>query len=643
MSQPLIKPFGSWKSPISARQVAASALGLSQVQIDGANIYWNEMRPLDGGRHVIVRYRGSRREDALPTPFSARTRAHEYGGAAFCVAHDVIYFCNDADQRLYRLLPGQTPQALTPEINQRYADLVVDHRRRRILCVAEDHRLTGAPVNRIVAVAAAGCNDPTVLISGNDFYAAPRLSPDGSQLAWLAWDHPNMPWDESALWLADIGADGLPNNQRCIAGGCDESILQPCFAPDAALYFISDRNNWWNLYRWRHDRVETLAPMEAEFGSPPWVFGMSSYAFASDKRVICAFNQQGTWRLAALNIDTLEQTPVETPFTDISYVNADENVALFIAASPVMPPSIVRMDLATRRYDILHTSNNDAPRENYLSVPQTLSYPTSQNDIAHAFYYPPLNQDFRARAAELPPLLVLSHGGPTAAASSALNLKIQYWTSRGFAVLDVNYRGSTGYGRKYRQRLNGQWGVMDVEDCIAGARYLIEQQRVDAKRLAIRGGSAGGFTTLCALCLHDFFQAGAVYYGVSDLEALAKDTHKFEARYLDRLVGPYPARADIYRARSPIHHVECLASPVIFFQGLDDKVVPPNQTEKMVTALRAKHIPVAYVAFAGESHGFRRAQNIQQALEAELYFYSRLFGFESADALTPVAIENLNF
>lgn len=640
MSPPSVKPYGSWKSPIDARHVAGGALGLSQTQIDGANIYWNEMRPLDGGRHVIVRYRNGRMQDMLPAPFSARTRVHEYGGAAFCVAQDAIYFCHDSDQRLYRLLPGQAPRALTPEINQRYADLAMDHRRKRILCVAEDHRPAGEPVNRIVAVDVDGDGDPCVLVSGNDFYAAPRLSPDGSQLAWLAWDHPNMPWDESALWLADVDAEGLPSNQRCIAGGRDESILQPCFAPDGTLYFISDRNNWWNLYRWRHDRVQTLAPMEAEFGAPPWVFGMSSYAFVSDKRVVCAFHQQGAWRLAVLNLDTLELTPVETSCTDISYVSADENAAVFIATSPVSPPAVVRMDLTTQHGDILHISNHDVPKDDYLSVPQTLSYPTSQNDIAHAFHYPPTNQDFRAPVAELPPLLVLSHGGPTAAASSTLNLKIQYWTSRGFAVLDVNYRGSSGYGRKYRQRLNGQWGVFDVEDCIAGARYLIEQQRADTKRLAIRGGSAGGYTTLCALCLHDFFQAGAVYYGVSDLEALAKDTHKFEARYLDRLVGPYPARADIYRARSPIHHVDRLASPVIFFQGLDDKVVPPNQTEKMVTALRAKHIPVAYVAFAGESHDFRRAENIQRALEAELYFYSRLFGFEPAEALSPVAIEN---
>ncbi|MHB8668922.1 MAG: alpha/beta hydrolase family protein, partial [Burkholderiales bacterium] len=387
--------------------------------------------------------------------------------------------------------------------------------------------------------------------------------------------------------------------------------------------------------------IEALAPMEAELGLPQWVFGMSTYAFESAQRMVCAVNHAGIWRLAVLDTDTLRFELIDTPFTDIGAVTAAAGKAVFVAASPTMPAAIARLDLVTRRHEILRSSSRQAPPPAYLSAPQTLVYPTAGGGQAHAFYYPPANRDFQAPADELPPLLVLGHGGPTASASSALNLRIQFWTSRGFAVLDVNYRGSTGYGRDYRRQLDGRWGVADVQDCLAGARHLVERGLADARRLAIRGGSAGGYTTLCALTFHDLFRAGAVYYGVSDLEALARDTHKFEAHYLDRLIGPYPTHADLYRARSPIHHVDRLSCPVIFFQGLEDRVVPPDQTERMVNALRAKGIPVAYVPFAGESHGFRRAENIRRALEAELYFYSRLFGFTPADAMVPVVIDNL--
>jgi dipeptidyl aminopeptidase/acylaminoacyl peptidase len=450
-----------------------------------------------------------------------------------------------------------------------------------------------------------------------------------------------MPWDGTELWLADIASNGSLGNQCRVAGNRDESVFQPAFAPDGTLYFVSDRSRWWNLCRFRSGQIETLAPMEAEFGQPQWIFGMSTYAFASERRIVCAFNREATWRLALLDTETRRMDIIETPFSDIGGIAADHGKAVFVAASPTMPPGVVRLDLTTRRYEILRSSSTTAPDAGYLAAPQTLAYPVSGGEPAHAFYYPPANRDFRAPAGAKPPLLVLSHGGPTSATSSALNLKLQYWTSRGFAVLDVNYRGSTGYGRDYRLKLEGQWGVADVEDCLAGARYLVERGLADVARLAIRGGSAGGYTTLCALTFHDFFRAGASYYGVSDLESLARDTHKFEARYLDRLIGPYPQRQDLYRSRSPIHHVDRLSCPVIFFQGLDDKVVPPDQTEKMVNALRTKGIPVAYVPLAGESHGFRRAGNIRRAIEAELYFYSRIFGFTPADAVAPVMIENL--
>ena len=633
--------YGSWVSPITAEQIAQNSIGIGQIALDAQDIYWSEMRPSEGGRNVIVRWHNGVTHDALPAPFSARTRAHEYGGGAFTVLDGSIYFSNDGDQQLYRLAPGGTPHALTPESGRRYADGVLDSRRNRLLCVCEDHGAGGEPITTIVAIDLNGRDKPVTLVSGNDFYASPRLSPDGRRLAWLTWNHPDMPWDGTELWLARVAPDGSLADVRRVAGSRDESVFQPAFSPDGTLYFVSDRSNWWNLYRLRHDHVEALAPMEAEVGLPQWVFGMSTYAFESERRLVCAVNRAGTWRLAVLDTDTRRIDFIETPFTDVSAVTATRGKAVFVAASPVQPASVVCLDLATRRHEILRSSSSEIPDAAYLSAPQALTYPTAGGEEAHAFYYPPANRDFHAPTGEKPPLLVLGHGGPTAAASSALNLKIQFWTSRGFAVLDVNYRGSTGFGRDYRHELDGRWGVADVEDCIAGARCLLERGLVDERHLAIRGGSAGGYTTLCALTFHDLFRAGAAYYGVSDLEALARDTHKFEAHYLDRLVGAYPERRDLYHERSPIHHVERLSCPVIFFQGLEDRVVPPDQAEKMVNALRAKGIAVAYVPFTGESHGFRRSENIQRALEAELYFYSRLFGFTPADSIDPVAIDNL--
>ena len=599
------------------------------------------MRPMESGRHVILRWRDGSEEEVLPAPFSARTRVHEYGGGAFAVNDGVLYFCHDGDQLLYRLTPGNSPQAITAVSGKRYADLVIDRHQHRILCVCEDHSAGGEPVNTIVAIDLKGQREARVLVAGQDFYASPRLSPDGRQLAWLSWNHPDMPWDGTELWLADMEQDGLPVNPRCVAGGREESVFQPVFAPDGTLYFVSDRNNWWNLYRWRQGRIEELAPMEAEFGLPQWIFGLSTYAFDSARRLICAFNRAGAWHLAVLDTDTLRLEEIKTLFSDISHVMAGIGTAVFVGASPSLPAAIVRFDLTSYQYETLRSSITDVPEPGYLSAPQRLDYPTTHGETAHALYYPPANRDFHAPADVKPPLLVLSHGGPTSSTSQALSLRMQYWTSRGFAVVDVNYRGSTGYGRAYRHRLDGQWGVADVEDCMAAALHLVERGLADKDRLAIRGGSAGGYTTLCALTFHRLFRAGAAYYGVSDLEALVRDTHKFEARYLDRLIGPYPACRDRYLERSPINHVDRLSCPMIFFQGLEDKVVPPDQTEKMVNALRARHIPVAYVPFEGEQHGFRRAENIRRALEAEFYFYSRLFGFTPADPITPVTIENL--
>jgi len=641
VSQPKTAPYGSWKSPITTDRVVGTAVSPGQIYLDGSDVCWNEMRPAEGGRHVILRRRADVTEELLPAPFSARSRVHEYGGGAFLVHDGVLYFSNDRDQLLYRLTPGAEPRAITAGTGRRYADGVFDRQRHAIVCVGEDHGAGGEPANMIVSLDPEGRRDAFVLVAGEDFYASPRLSPDGRYMAWLSWNHPDMPWDGTRLWLAERGADGRPVNPRCVAGGREESVFQPQFSPDGTLYFVSDRSQWWNLYRWRQGRVEALAPMEAEFGLPQWIFGMSTYAFESAQRLVCVYNHAGTWRLALLDTGTRRLEEVETPFSEISGVTAGEGKAVFLASSPVLPAAIVRLDLATRQHEVLRRSTEDIPESGYISVPRGITYPVSRDATAHALYYPPVNRDFEAPAGEKPPLLVLSHGGPTSAASQALNLRTQFWTSRGFAVLDVNYRGSTGFGRAYRRQLDGQWGITDVEDCVAGALWLVERGLADANRLAIRGGSAGGYTTLCALTFHGTFRAGAVYYGVSDLEALARDTHKFEAHYLDRLIGPWPQFKEQYRRRSPIHHTNRLSCPVIFFQGLEDKVVPPDQTEKMVNTLRAANIPVAYVPFEGEQHGFRRAENIRRALEAEFCFYSRVLGFAPADTVAPLSIENL--
>jgi dipeptidyl aminopeptidase/acylaminoacyl peptidase len=554
----------------------------------------------------------------------------------------VVYFSHFADQRLYRHTPDTTPQPLTPAGDWRYADGVIDRRRGRLICVREDHIVAGREaVNTLVSIDLKDGKDTRVLVCGNDFYASPRLSPDGSRLAWLTWNHPNMPWDGSELWVGELQADGSLGRLEQVAGGREESIFQPEWSPDGTLHFVSDRTGWWNLYRWRNRQVEPLCEKAAEFGRPQWVFGLSTYAFVSATHLICAYTERGTWQLARLDTETRTLEPIITPYTEIWDVHATSGRVVFGAGSPTEAASVVQLDLSTGQLEALRRSTTIAIDAGYLSVPRAVEFPTEHDLAAHALFYPPRNRDYRALPSERPPLLVKSHGGPTSAATTTLNFGIQYWTSRGIAVLDVNYGGSTGYGRAYRRRLNGQWGIVDVADCVNGARYLVERGEVDGKQLAITGGSAGGYTTLCALTFRDLFRAGASYYGISDLEALAKDTHKFESRYEESLVGPYPERRDLYRARSPIHFTDRLSCPLILFQGLEDKVVPPNQAESMVSALRAKGLPVAYIPFAGEQHGFRRAENIKRALESELYFYSRVFGFSLADSLEPISIENL--
>ena len=643
MTQPQVAPYGSWKSPITSDLIGTETLRLGEIASDGVDIYWTEMRPAEGGRNVIVRRAPDGNTiDMTPAAFNVRTRVHEYGGGAFVVGDGTTYFSNFTDQRLYRQLSGAEPQPITAESDLRYADGVIDHHRKRLICVREDHTAAaGEAVNTLVNLGLEGNDGGQVLVSGNDFYASPHLSPDGARLAWITWNHPNMPWDGAELWVGEFKGDSLLHNTERVAGGVDESIFQPEWSPDGTLYFVSDRTGWWNLYRFRDGMVEPLCRMAGEFGSPQWRFGMSTYAFESANRIICTYTQNGTGHLASLDTVTRKLERIETPYSSITSLQAVPSGIVFSGDSPTEPSSIVRLDLAKGQFDILHRSSEIVIDAGYFSIPQAVEFPTEGRLTAHAFFYPPCNRDYIAPAGERPSLLVTSHGGPTGATSTTLDLSIQYWTSRGIAVLDVNYGGSTGYGRTYRQRLNGQWGIVDVNDCVNGARYLVERGEVDGNRLAIRGGSTGGYTTLSALTFRDVFKAGASYYGISDLEALAKETHKFESRYLDSMIGPYPEQRDRYRERSPIHSTDRLSCPLILFQGLEDKVVPPNQAESMVEALRAKGLPVAYIPFEGEQHGFRRSENIRRSLEAELYFYARVFGFEIADSVEPVTIENL--
>ena len=622
-------PYGSWKSPITSDLIVSATIGLSEVALDGPDIYWIESRPSEQGRNVIVRRAPDGQiNDVTPAGFNARTTVHEYGGGAYIVSAGTVYFSNFADQRIYRQTLDSAPQALTLSEKMYFADGVLDAKRNRIISVREDHTAEGREcVNAIVSINLAGDEAGTVIVSGNDFYSSPRLSPDGNHLAWLTWNHPNMPWDETELWVARLSADGAIERMELIAGGAGESIFQPEWSPDGVLHFVSDRTGWWNLYRWSDGKIDALYEMEAEFGAPQWGFRMATYGFESSDRIICAYNDQGNWRLAGLDLNSRRLEPIETPYTEISSLRVSAGRAVFTGGSPTEPLSIIHVDLAAQKIEALRRSSQLEIDKDYLSIAQSIEFPTENNLTAHGFFYPPNNRDYTGARGECPPLLVISHGGPTSTATTTLRLMIQYWTSRGIGVLDVNYGGSTGYGRAYRERLNGNWGVVDVDDCVNGALYLVERGLADGNRLIIRGGSAGGYTTLAALTFRDVFKAGASYYGISDLEVLEQDCHKFESRYNSNLIGPYPERQDLYKARSPIHFTESLSCPIILFQGLEDKVVPPNQAEMMFEAARKKGLPVAYIPFEGEQHGFRRAENIKRSLDAELYFYSRVFGF----------------
>ena len=633
-------PYGTWRSPLSPDVIVADSVRLGEVALSDDCIWWVEGRPSEGGRQVLVRRVGdSSPEDMTPAPFSVRTRAHEYGGGAFTVHGEHVWFCNDADQRLYTL-SDDGPVAVTDPGPWSYANAVFDAHHERLICVRESSAdRSTEPLNELVAVDLSS-GAVSVLASGHDFYTSPCLSPDGRQLAFLTWDHPNMPWDGSDLWRADIRADGSLSALVHVAGARDEAVCQPQWSPAGELFFVSDRNGWWNFYRESADEVCCVFEQNNDFGKPHWVFGIKTYGFADATTIVCSWAVEGCWRLGKLNTASGTLVELNLSFSDYESINVNATTIACIAGASDATGAVTKICLSTERVTVLRESASFLFDADYLSRPESIRFRSGGFDV-HAFFYPPANAIFKAPADELPPLIVIGHGGPTSSTSAVLNTRIQYWTTRGFAVVDVNYRGSTGFGRTYRRALNEAWGIADVEDCVNAAKHLAATGRVDVERLAIRGGSAGGFTTLAALVFHDTFKAGASLYGISELESLATDTHKFESRYLDSLIGPYPQMRGRYQERSPINHTDSLNCPVIFFQGLEDKVVPPNQAEMMVDALRAKGLPVAYLTFEGEQHGFRKAETIKRTLDAELYFYGKVFGFAPAGEISPVEIDNL--
>ena len=643
-----VAPYGSWPSPIGADIVAVASIGLSMTTIDQGVVWWLESRPAEGGRIALVRCEpGAEPADATPDDFNVRTTVHEYGGGASLVDRGTAFCSNFADQRLYRLDPGMDPVPITPASDGR--DRYADARRTAdggwLVCVRERHPDPDDPdgvVNELVVVSADGSNEPRTIASGRDFYASPRISPDGSTLCWLEWDHPWMPWDGCELVVGELAAAGSIDHRRRVAGRAgEESICQPSWSPAGELHFVSDRTGWWNLYRERDGRQEALHPAEAEFGWPQWLFATSSYGFLDDGRIVCMWGRDGVQHVGVLDPTTAELLDLDVPYTAMwPWLDVEGDLVAFVGGAPAIPDEVVLLDVSTRSTEVLRSSAVADLDEQDVSIPRQIAFPTDGGATAFAHFYPPRNRDVVGPDDERPPLIVMSHGGPTAQSTPRFSLEKQFWTSRGFAIADVNYGGSTGFGRAYRERLNGAWGVVDTADCLAAARWLASQGEVDGSRLLITGGSAGGYTTLCALTMHDVFAAGTSYFGLADLESFATGgTHTFESRYLSSLVGPYPDEAERYRARSPIHATDGISCPMLLLQGGRDRVVPPRQAEIMVEALERKGLPFAYVLFEQEEHGFRSAASIRRALEAELSFYAQVLGFPRDD-VPVLALEN---
>jgi dipeptidyl aminopeptidase/acylaminoacyl peptidase len=657
---PVIAPFGSWASPLTAEALSSGRVNFDDLRSVNGRLYWTETQPSAGGISALFSLGPDKPTSATqisPAGINVRTRVHEYGGAPYVIVGDTAYYSEFKDQRLYALKPGGVPKPLTPP-GYRYADCTSmpanaesappssGRSPASLICVRQDHtappQVRNALVHLSIADANVGAGD--VLYADSDFVAYPRVSPDGRRLAFISWNHPNMPWDGTELKVATLdGRGGALGAPVTVAGGPSESVLDPQWDADGTLYFISDRSGYWNLYASSGTGLpHAIWPRPAEFARSLWTLGQSNYALLGRGRALLRFGDHGVDKLALVDLVKGTARILDLPYVEYTQLTRiDPGHIAAIAGSPDTPPAIVRIDVESGSAEVLHRAGPALLASSSISIAVPLQFPSAQGRTAHAFYYAPTNPAFRPPPATLPPLIALVHGGPTAQASPAYAPRIQFWTSRGFAVVDVNYGGSSGYGRAYRQKLNGNWGVVDVEDVIAAARYLITTGRADPARTAISGGSAGGYTVLVALSTSDTFRAGADYYGVSDMTALARDTHKFESRYLDSLIGPLPQAQSVYAARSPLNHLDGFKVPLIVLQGAEDPIVPPNQSELIVDALRARNVPVAYLLFPGESHGFRKPENVIRSLQAELSFYGQIFGFTPADHLPPLTIDNL--
>ncbi|MEJ2513695.1 MAG: S9 family peptidase [Gammaproteobacteria bacterium] len=634
--KPKTERYGAWKSPLSAEAVATSATRMYQPRRSGETFWWVETRPAEGGRTVLVRQDRGRRRDLNPAPLSVRSRVHEYGGGAWCTDGDQAWFVNDEDQVIWHLGADGHCRPLTQADQRRYADLVRDPVRPRLLAVCEDHSGDGEPENSLVAISDDGRVES--LVSGSDFYSNPRLDPRGEHLAWLSWNHPRLPWDGNGLWVAPLDAGGRPGPARQIAGADRVSVFQPDWLPDGRLGFVADPDGWWNHFTWDGAQVSRLTRMQAEAGLPQWVFGQSTWGPVAGG-VLAAVTLDGTWDLLLAG----QGLPARISWNPgaFEHLATDGREAVVLGGAPDRPTAIYALDVPGFRPRLIAESGPLPLDPLWISIPEPITFP-SGGDEAHALFYPPCNPMYRGPENAAPPVIVKCHGGPTGATSTAFDPKIQFWTSRGFAVLDVNYRGSTGYGRRYRESLYGRWGLVDVEDCVAAVSRLAREGRVDPRAALISGGSAGGYTVLCALAFTSAFRAGTSYYGIGDLEAMFATTHKFEAHYDHWLVGPLDdARTrETMAARSPLRHADEISCPVLFLQGGKDRVVPPEQSRAMHRALKDAGIPTAYLEFPEEGHGFRRGENITRALEAELVFYGRLLGFRPPGPLPTLHMDN---
>ncbi|PCI96001.1 peptidase [Candidatus Aerophobetes bacterium] len=631
-------PYGTWKSPLSPDSLIQDSFRFSFMHVANERILFGEGRPKEKGRTALVEVGFNKKQkDLLPKEYNMRTQVHEYGGKSFTMHENAVYFVNLKDQDIYKIETDSTIHRITKQEHFRFADLCVSPDGRFLFCVAESHE--SKKVENMLVRVCLSSNEIEIIATGYDFYSSVVVSPDAKRIAWFSWNQPNMPWDETELFIADISDKKGLTNVTLVA--TEASCIHPQFSKDNTLYFISDSSGYWNLYTYKEETIHPVYPIDVEFGAPCWVFGMMRYVFLETGHIACIGTKKAVDSLYIIDPHSKKIVRIDTPFTQFSDLYVSNDLLVFHAASPTQPSCIATYNLKNKEIHVLKEFSSCPLDIEDISIPVAISFPTEGGKTAYGFYYPPTNKNYLGLDDEKPPVIVNCHGGPSSHVSPVLQMKHLFYTTRGFGVFELNYSGSTGYGSEYRNRLKRNWGVVDLHDCENLARYLKKKGLVDPEKLIIKGGSAGGYSVLCALTYLDSYKAGACYYGVADMEALAKDTHKFEAKYLDLIVGSYPKDKKTYIERSPIHHCEKLSCPIIFFQGTEDKCVPPEQSDMMVQALRDKKIPVSYLLFKGEGHGFRMAESIKASIEAELYFFSKIFNFTPADKLKKIKIDNL--